>query len=148
MTAELYDNILIPTDGSSGTEKAVEHALDLAETYDATIHVLYVIDMHPSYHGVLSENYIDELKDEGEKAIDDVVEKATGRGRKVTTKIARGIPHKVILRYAEENDIDLIAMGTHGRTGIRHLALGSVAEKVIRAADIPVLTARMTPEDG
>lgn len=138
-----YDDILVPTDGSRGTERAVEHALNLADTYDATIHIMYVIDMSPSYHGVISSDYVEELEGEGKDAIEVIADQAEERGIPVERKIGRGIPAERILGYAEGNDIDLIAMGTHGRTGIGHLVLGSVTEKVVRRSDVPVLTARL-----
>ncbi len=143
-----YDDILVPTDGSGGTERAVEHALNLADTYDATIHIIYVIDMSPSYHGVISSDYVEELEEEGRDAIDAIAEQAEERNIPVEQEVARGIPSKRILRYADGNDIDLIAMGTHGRTGIGHLVLGSVTEKIVRRSDVPVLTARLDSKEA
>jgi nucleotide-binding universal stress UspA family protein len=139
----MYDQILVPTDGSEGTQGAVEHAIDHATTYDAALHALYVIDTtigaDESVAGTL-----DALEAAGEDAIEDVIHQAeTADVGTVEGAVARGTPHRAILDYADEYDIDLVVMGTHGRTGLDRYLLGSVTEKVVRLSDVPVLTVRM-----
>ena len=138
----MYDEVLLPTDGSEGTRTAVEHAIEHANRYDATLHVLYVVDARV---GVVRETtpevVFQELEAQGQQAIEDV--QAQARAAEVTTiegVVARGNPHRAILDYAESEAIDLVVMGTHGRTGLDHYLIGSVTEKVVRLADVPVLT--------
>lgn len=137
----MYDNILLPTDGSEGMEIVIEHAQELAKIHDATLHTLYVantaslsdLPMESSWEGVNSA-----LQQQGERAID-LVEDAVA-GLSIETEIVEGSPSKEIVSYASENDCDVIVMGTHGRSGVDRLLLGSVAERVVRSAPVPVLT--------
>ncbi|MFC7046447.1 universal stress protein [Halobacteriaceae archaeon GCM10025711] len=146
----LYERILVPTDGSTGTTRAAKHAVDLAAAHNATIHAVYVLNtasfaslpMETSWEGVS-----DMLQNEGEAALDEVAEIAKPRDVPVMRVLLDGSPSKEIIRYAEAEDCDLIVMGTHGRGGIDRLLLGSVAEKVVRSSNVPVLTVRMSDED-
>lgn len=146
----MYENILLPTDGSEGTRRAVEHAVNLANNYDATVHVVYVVNT--SAYSTLPadanwESIMEALEEEGQEATEDVEELASDEGVKVITEVLEGVPHREILDYAERNNIDLIIMGTHGKTGINRLLLGSVTEKVVRSSETPVLTVRMVNDD-
>lgn len=146
----MYDDILVPTDGSEGTRKAVQHAVDLAGTYDSTIHALYVVNT--STYSTLPadanwESIIEALEEEGEASTQEILEFARDEGVEVLTNVVEGVPHREILEYADENDIDLIVMGTHGKTGFDRLLLGSVTEKVVRSSKTPVLTVRMVNDD-
>jgi nucleotide-binding universal stress UspA family protein len=145
----MYERILLPTDGSTATERAVEHAVDLARKYDATIHALYVIDagMYSSLEAG-ADIVIDALEDEGEAAVESVERAAAEAGVEVETTVTSGTAHQTILDYAEEADVDLIVMGTHGRTGLNRYLLGSVTERVVRTAEVPVLTVRMQEENA
>jgi len=141
----MYENVLIPTDGSDGAAPAVERGLELAETYGATVHALYVAQpIYTMEYG--GERIVDALEEEGERATAAVAEKADERGLTVETEVRRGTPHSQILDYVDDHDVDLVVMGTHGRSGIDRYLLGSVAEKVVRLSDVPVLTVRMTDE--
>ncbi|WP_458189201.1 universal stress protein [Haladaptatus sp. NG-WS-4] len=140
----MYDTILVPTDGSEGSERAVELAIDLATTYDATLHPLHVIDVNMLAIEDEFETILSSLEDSAQEMVDDVVERATNAGVSTTEGFFDlGVPYKVILDYADEHDIDLIVMGTHGRTGLDRYLLGSITEKVVRTSDVPVLTARV-----
>ncbi|XVH30542.1 universal stress protein [Haloferacaceae archaeon DSL9] len=138
-----YEQILVPTDGSRGTERAVENALYLAELTDATIHALYVIDQR--YPSVSEwDVVVERLEAEGEAALEAIEMRARERGITVETHLRRGVPPEIILRFAEDREMDLIVMGTHGRTGFnRFVHAGSVTERVVRHAKCPVLTARL-----
>ena len=142
----MYDRILVPTDGSGGTRRAVDHALELAATHDATVHTVYVVNTasYASFtiEGASWENVGDMLRDEGQQAVAEVERLAEGAGVPVETRVLDGSPSREIVRYAEREDCDLIVMGTHGRGGIDRLLLGSVAERVVRSSNIPVLTVR------
>ena len=138
----MYDAVLLPTDGSEGTRAATEHAIDHARQYDATLHVLYVVDARIGVaRETTPEAVFEELEDQGRNAIEAVHSQA--RAADVETiegAVARGDPHRAILDYVTAEDIDLVVMGTHGRTGLDHYLIGSVTEKVVRLSDVPVLT--------
>jgi nucleotide-binding universal stress UspA family protein len=131
-----YDAILVPTDGSAGSERAVGHAVDLAETYDATLHALHVVDEGSAPRADVG----DELTALGERAVDLVREATDEHDVPFVGDLRRGDPTQEILRYVETADIDLVVMGTHGRTGIERHLLGSVTERVVRSASVPVVT--------
>ena len=139
---ETYDDILLPTDGSKGTEDTVGHALTLARNHDATLHVLYVVDRRRflAADKETQDDVIEALREQGEVAIDDVTVTAEDAGVTVETAMEEGIPHKTIQKYATNNDIDVVTMGTHGQTGRDRVAtLGSVTERVLKGVDVPVL---------
>ncbi|MFH5797001.1 universal stress protein [Haladaptatus sp. CMAA 1911] len=139
----MYERILLPTDGSVSTDKAVEQALALAEKSDARLHVLSVVDQTTMPPDVRSDILYDELEAECRNAVAEVKRAATEAGIEVETSVQHGTPYKVILDYVDEHDIDCIVMGTHGRRGLDRYLLGSVTEKVVRLSDVPVLTVRM-----
>ncbi|MEF8829384.1 MAG: universal stress protein [Haloarcula sp.] len=168
----MYEHILFPTDGSTGAEAALAHARTLAETHDATLHIMTVIDTSSPHIGMTSAGpegattgMIAEEHDASEPGMvgeeHDVESSLLERSQAVVdaaadevegvdtvTAVERGAPHSAILDYADENDVDLIVMGTHGRTGVERYLLGSVAEKVVRTSDVPVLTVRLGEEDS
>lgn len=137
----MYDAILVPTDGSDGATAAAEHAIDLAATHDATVHALYAADMPYSYD-FDAERLLEILEHEGESVVEDVAERCREVNVESATAVRRGDPSRVILDYADENDVDLVVMGTHGRRGIVRFLLGSVAERVLRLSETPVLAVR------
>jgi len=139
----MYDEILCPTDGSPGSDAAVEHAGYLAELADARIHALFVVD--ETIAGADGWDVVVEREEErGERALDAVAAADAERGVPVEKHLRRGNPHEEILDAAGDYEVDLIVMGTHGRTGVgRFLTAGSVAERVVRHSETPVLTARL-----
>lgn len=137
----MYDTILVPTDGSEAATAALDHAADLAAAHDADIHLLYVTESPAIAPTPTAGSVLDELERHGEEIVDEAAERLSGGGR-VHTAVASGSPHRAILDYAKSNDIDLVVMGTHGRTGLSHALLGSVAERVVRLSSVPVLTVR------
>ena len=145
----MYERVLLPVDGSDPSFQAAEHAVDLAERYDATLHVLHVIDTAPYDAEVITSAVIGDLEQQGRNAIEEVVELApTSASKRIETAIRRGNPYETILEYVDEHDIDLIVMSTHGQTGIRRLVLGSVTEKIVRTAPVPVHTVRAIPTES
>ena len=145
----MYNNILVPTDGSASSEGAVEHAIELAKQYDATLHTLYVVDTGAySAMEVGSDVVVEALREEGKQAVNRVAEEAESEGIQVNTAVETGIAHRSIVDYVENEGIDLVVMGTHGRTGVGRFLLGSVAEKVVRTADAPVMTVRASDEEA
>lgn len=145
----MYETILIPTDGSDHSVRAAEHGHYLTQLFDATVHVISVVDI-PGAAGVfdaggIDQKYVDRLTEEGERAIE-AVEAAVGERDDVTTAVVKGEPSETILEYADDHDVDVITMGTHGRTGLNRYIAGSVTERVVRLADVPVLTVRATDQ--
>lgn len=148
----MFDRVLLPTDGSEQAKPAVEMALDLAEIHDATLYVLYFVDQPTSVAGMGEgfsglDDLLDALEKRGHEATKAIVEQAKGRNIETIAAVRRGNPHDDILNYAEDNNIDLIVMGTHGRTGVKRALLGSVTETVVRHSEIPVLTVHRDPEE-
>jgi nucleotide-binding universal stress UspA family protein len=146
----LYERILVPTDGSDAGRDAVRHAAALAATHDATLVGVYVVNA-AGYAALPTETNwegLDQvLRADGEAALETVREIAAERGVANETHLLEGTPSREIVEFAERADCDLIVMSTHGRGGIDRLLLGSVAEKVIRAANVPVTTIRVGCED-
>ena len=142
---DTYDRILVPTDGSEGVERVIEHAVEVAVSNDAALHGLYVLSTD-TYAGLGMESSWESvdrlLREDAERAVARIREIAdhTNTGVPVETAVVEGKPSREIVRYAEDENCDLVVMGTHGRGGIDRLLLGSVAESVIRASSIPVTT--------
>ncbi|WP_435152513.1 universal stress protein [Haladaptatus sp. DFWS20] len=139
----MYQNILIPTDGSESATKAVAEAIGLANAFDATLHTIYVVDYGEigieTYDGAVQNN----LEAFGDRAVANVLERTADAGVDATGEVViDGHPYRGILDYVDDHDIDLIVMGTHGRRGLDRYLLGSVTERVVRSASVPVLTIR------
>ena len=145
----MYDRILVPTDGSDVAKAAVHQAIDLAETYGAEIHALYVADTDAIAYGLGTEQVdrirqgnfseMTELREQAEAATGNVADLAAEHNIEVVEHHAGGRPHAMIADYAEDHDIDLIVMGSHGRAGVRRALLGSVTERTLRSTHTPVL---------
>ncbi|WP_306052371.1 universal stress protein [Natronococcus wangiae] len=145
----MYDRILVPTDGSPEGEHALEYAFDLARAHDARIRAIYVANV-ASYGGLPMETAWegigDALRSEGQEAVGRVEELAPD-DVEVETAVLEGSPSRVIVDEATPESCDLVVMGTHGRGGIDRLLLGSVAERVVRRASVPVLTVRLGEDE-
>ncbi|MFQ3318331.1 MAG: nucleotide-binding universal stress UspA family protein [Natronomonas sp.] len=138
----MYDSILLPTDGSDGAAEALDHAIGAADAYDAELHIISVIDRRVVLAADADEKATvrTELADEANAAVDELATRATDAGIEVTTDTPEGVPHREILGYADDEDIGLLVLGTHGRTGReKRLNLGSTTERVVKAADRPLL---------
>jgi len=135
----MYDRILFPTDGSDAVADVFESALDVATAHGATVSVLNVADTGRDSVTQLQGNVVDALEREGEKRVAELAEKARARGVPVETDVLQGDPAETIADYTQTYDVDLVVMPTHGRTGLDRLLLGSVTEKVVNTAAVPVL---------
>ena len=142
-------DILVPIDFSATSDAALHYAVTLARRFRASLHLLHVVDDAFVGGAFGSEIYIASVPAMQASLIDEAARKLSGVLSKVErASIAAGMevrvgrPADVICEAAEEHACDLIVMGTHGRTGMAHLLLGSVAEKMVRAAPCPVLTVR------
>ncbi len=133
----LYENILLPTDGSEGAELAIEWGITLAEVYDAMVHTVYSVDTSRFGDEGRAEFY-DALEQTGREALETVRQRAREADLSIAGTLANGPAARAILSYSEEHDADLIVMGTHGRSGVRRYLIGSVTETVVRNADVPV----------
>ena len=139
----VFKNILVPTDGSEYTKAAVRKAMELAKLAGGKVTALYVLDQTiltnmPMDTAVM--NVYNTLEKEGKEAVDFVKELGEQEGGETTVSIKEGTPVKVILE--ESSKYDIIVMGTLGRTGMSKLLMGSVAERVVRASQCPVLVVR------
>jgi nucleotide-binding universal stress UspA family protein len=143
----LYQRILIPTDGSEYTKAAMMHGLALAKLTGAEVTALFVMDdevyMNKAWGSMLpaaAPDLTPVLEEEGKKAVGLVQKEGEDMGVKVVARLVRGSPAKIISE--DSSKFDLIVMGTQGRSGMAKVVLGSVAEKVIRSAECPVLVVR------
>ncbi|GBE37109.1 stress response protein NhaX [bacterium BMS3Bbin07] len=139
--------ILFPTDFMEGTVQAIPYAVDLAKKYGARLYIIHVIHEVTRATGLYVPHIaVDELyksmQAEAEKEITRVyLEELRGFGD-VEYKVLTGIPYEEIINFAENNAMNMIVMGTHGRKGLDRLFFGSTAEKVVKGAHCPVLTVR------
>jgi len=145
MTA--FHRILIPTDGSENANEAAAQGLELAKSMNAEVTVLSVVDTNSLTYAAQGLGYADiysYLEKGAEAAVDQVYREGKKRGVAVKAVVARGVPANEIIDASKK--YDLIVMGSLGRTGLAHLLLGSVAEKVVRFAACPVLVIRSKEE--
>ncbi|WP_306060962.1 universal stress protein [Natronococcus wangiae] len=133
----MYDKILIATDGSDVAMTAANQGLAIAEMFDTTVHVLSVADVHEISRWETVQKH---LRTERRRDVDAIASIAADRNLTVERVVRDGRPHHEILAYAEENDVDLLVLGTHGRTGICRWMLGSITTNVVRESPRPVLT--------
>lgn len=138
----MFDQLLFPTDGSEGASTAFDHVLDVAAAHDATVHVLNVIDTSGDGLRRVGEIAADELERDGEQLVSETAAAARERGVDTETSVERGNPYREIVGYANAQGIDLITIPTHGRRGLERFLVGSTTERVVRRADVPVLTIR------
>ena len=145
------NTILVPSDFSECSDEAVRYGLELARRFDARVHLLHVVQ-DPVTQPWAAEGFSVPLFEVVEQWQKQAVERLTAmvpqsdRGR-VTVASVVATPNAEILDYAAAHAVDLIVMGTHGRGGVSHMLLGSIAERVVRRAPCPVLTVRR-PQHG
>jgi universal stress protein A len=140
-----FKNILFPTDLSENSKEAMKYATSLAEHYDASLHIIHVTLGVNQYLAYDVNVYIpDDIKQNERKKLEDNLKKLPpdemGTPTSVKHEILEGLPVPEISQYIKDNNIDLVVMGTHGHTGLKHLIIGSVAENIVRSSPVPVLT--------
>jgi nucleotide-binding universal stress UspA family protein len=140
---EIYQNIVIATDGSEKNLSAVIEGVMITRVSGAKLHIVYVIDTKPLTTGVIEESYAgmyDSLRDEGEQALGQAKELAGDLDAE--TFLLTGKPATEITRFVKEHGADLLVIGTQGKSGLGKLILGSVAESIVRTAPCSVLVVR------
>jgi nucleotide-binding universal stress UspA family protein len=143
-----FTHILVPTDFNPASDAALEHAKELALKFDARLSLLHVVTdpratgvWTPDVYVPASQEMRDRFLREAQRRLADILSPEEGARFSVTLEARIGAVAPAILDYAVDRNVDLIVMGTHGRTGLSHMLLGSVAERIIRTAPCPVLTA-------
>jgi nucleotide-binding universal stress UspA family protein len=147
MTAK---HILVPTDFSEYADHALDYAIALAQKLRARLTLLHIIQLTPmtmgDMYGYSLEADLEAMESEAQRQMQALLNRVHQEGLESETAIVQGVPFQMIVDMAESQDIDLIVMGTHGRAGLTHALMGSVAEKVVRMAPCPVLVTRGTTE--
>jgi len=134
--------ILVPTDFSELSNAAVDYALSMAKRTGSKMVFMHTLEWpdHPDEMTPMADEGYSFMKDRGNAFLHDLVEMAEKEGMEASAVLADGVPFVEIIRAARNHGADLIIMGTHGRTGLSHVMMGSQAEKVVRQAPCPVLT--------
>lgn len=147
----MFKKIVCPVDFSEFTDEIISYALSIAKKFEAEVHLLHVIptlNYFTPYESFLTpENLISmerNIENEIEKDFQKIIKKVDMPVKKV---IKTGVTFVEIIDYIKAENMDLVVMGTHGRSGIEHILMGSVAEKVVRKAPCPVLTVRPKGKD-
>lgn len=141
-------SILAPTDFSAHSERAVRYACGLAERLGAELHLLHVLSEilpagpDPLLMPVMPPEYYEENEERARETLGRLLQPDWGSPRSVVTTVRWGSPVEAIVAYAADLKVDMIVIATHGRTGLSHVLLGSVAERIVREAPCPVLTIR------
>jgi nucleotide-binding universal stress UspA family protein len=144
-------SILAPTDFSAHSEQAVRYACGLAARLGTELHLLHVLSEilpagpDPLLMPVMPPEYYEENEQRARETLGRLLQPAWGSPRSVVTAVRWGSPVEAIVAYAVDSKVDLIVIATHGRTGLSHVLLGSVAERIVREAPCPVLTIRSGP---
>lgn len=135
-------HILAPTDFSESSKQATDYAFALAQRFGATLSLLHVIE--PPVYSIRLYLPLEELEQHARQELARLLPEAEAAHVEVTRLVELGPPYQKIVEMAAAEKVDLIVMATQGRTGLSHLVLGSVAERVVRLALCPVLTLRAT----
>lgn len=142
----MYDEILIPTDGSDASEEAVEQGVAAAASHDATVRLLHVVDvgteMSASGVGDIADQMTDTLDDEASNILDAAEDRAKEADVEYERVAIEGFPDEAIVEYSGKHDVDLIVMGVTGRSGLKETLLGGTTDHVLRSVDASVLAAR------
>ena len=147
------DRILVPTDLSEFSKHAMRYGCEFANRFNAELHLLNIVQdvvamvPEPGMAFPAPGEYLQELQQASTKALAELPDSTWLRGVNVVRHVRVGTPFLEIVRYAKETGIDLIVIGTHGRSGLAHVLLGSTAEKVVRKSPCPVLTVRPEGHD-
>lgn len=145
MSSNLYQNIVIATDGSENSRKAISCGIKIAKLSGATVYIIHVVDTLSVVSDLWTagKEMIHEMMiRDGKKILSEARKTIEDSGVKVKDVLLDGHPGEEIIRFAENNNMDLIVVGTLGATGLEKFLMGSVAEKVVRLSKVPVLVVR------
>jgi nucleotide-binding universal stress UspA family protein len=141
-----FETILVPVDFSDHSKEALDSAVQIAQLFGSTIHLLHCYHIQTAgispYGIVLPSGYYDDIREAAQKRLNDWHEQIFSEGIKVESRLSADSPSLAINLAAEEISADLVVMGTRGLSGLKHAMLGSVAERVVRLAPCPVLTVK------
>jgi nucleotide-binding universal stress UspA family protein len=145
--AQLINSILVPIDFSVHSKNALKYAVPLAKQFDASIHLVYVVEptIYPADLGfgqVVLPGVEEELRLKGADELQQLITEEIGVQVKATYAVKTGTPSQEILAEAEEERVNMIVIATHGHSGLEHVLFGSTAERIVRKARCPVLTIR------
>jgi len=132
----MYDTILVGTDGSVNANRAIVHALEQAEQYDATLHGIFVVDMSHFDDPALgsSELATNTVEDQGQRYLDDIEKRANDLDVEFVGRCCHGRPHEEIVKYADDIDADLVVLGYQGQSHTETDTIGSVTDRVVRTS--------------
>jgi nucleotide-binding universal stress UspA family protein len=136
-----WKKILVATDGSKYSKLAVERAIDFAKSYEGELRVVSVVDVPAEFYAEAADA-VENMIDKSKGFLEDIKDQAESEGINTKTFAGEGEAYQVITDLATEQNADVIVMGSHGRTGLKRLLMGSVAEKVIGHASCPVLVVK------
>jgi len=142
----MYDSILVPVDGSDPSDAAVSHACAVASD-EATVHLLHAVEYpeRGTLGGHIPDSLVEAMHDEGERLVADAAARVEAAGLDAEATVVDGAAIRAIADYADNHDVDVLVMGTHGRRGVERFLLGSTTERTIRTVDRPVLTVESPP---
>lgn len=142
----MITKILVPVDFSDHASKALDYAIELAKKFGASVQLLHSYPINVGgispYGMVLPESFDRDIRAAASKQLDEWAVRVRDAGIEVETTVTPQFPSEAISRHAEESGVDLIVMGTRGLTGLKHVLLGSVAERTLRIAPCPVLSVK------
>jgi len=145
MSSELYRNIVIETDGSENSRKAISCGIEIAKISVATVYIIHVVDTLSVVSDIWTAGkdlIHDMMIRDGKKILSETKKTIEDSGVEVKDVLLNGHPGEEIIKFAENNNMDLIVMGTLGATGLEKFLMGSVAEKVVRHSKVPVMVVR------
>jgi nucleotide-binding universal stress UspA family protein len=149
-TAMIVQHVLVPIDFSATADRALTYAIALAQQLHARLTLLHALDLTPvtmeDMTAGMTATYLDDLETDAQHLLQASLERVQRAGLQGDSLLVQGTPAQTIVDAASEQQVDLIIMGTHGRTGLAHVFLGSVAEHVVRQAPCPVLVTRRTAD--
>ena len=136
----MFKHLVVPTDFGEPAQAALNFAIELAKTYEAKLTLLHVYGVPTVYYPDSVAWPLEELARAAQTSLDTSVAQVRERYKLTEGHVEVGDPREAILRFAKESGADLLVIGTHGRRGLAHLVLGSVAEWLVRMSPLPVLT--------
>jgi nucleotide-binding universal stress UspA family protein len=138
------ERILVPTDFSESAKEALDYAIEFAKPFSAEIHLLHSFAANPGsitpYSPGLPFDFVEAVRNAAKARLNEEAERVSAAGVEVHQHVKDDVPFEAIASMAEKLSADLIIMGTRGTTGLKHILLGSVAERTVRIAPCPVLT--------